>query len=52
MTTETIVETRDLVKVYGDGAEVRALDGVNMRVERGEFISVMGNTRKNSRIRN
>ena len=42
MTTETIVETRDLVKVYGDGAEVRALDGVNMRVERGEFISVMG----------
>ncbi|HEY68063.1 MAG TPA: ABC transporter ATP-binding protein [Thermoflexia bacterium] len=39
---EVIVETRDLVKIYGDGAEVRALDGVNMRVARGEFISVMG----------
>ena len=39
---ETIVETRDLVKVYGNGAEVRALDGVNMHVERGEFVSVMG----------
>jgi len=39
---ETIVETRDLVKVYGDGAEVRALDGVSMRVARGEFVSVMG----------
>ncbi|HDD25039.1 MAG TPA: ABC transporter ATP-binding protein [Chloroflexi bacterium] len=39
---EWIVETRDLVKVYGDGAQVRALDGVNMRVARGEFVSVMG----------
>jgi putative ABC transport system ATP-binding protein len=42
MTTEIIVETRDLVKVYGDGTQVRALDGVNMHVDRGEFISVMG----------
>jgi ABC-type lipoprotein export system ATPase subunit len=39
---EAIVETVDLVKVYGDGAEVRALDGVSMRVGRGEFIAVMG----------
>jgi ABC-type lipoprotein export system ATPase subunit len=42
MMDETIVETRDLVKVYGDGAEVRALDGVNLRIARGEFVSVMG----------
>ncbi len=42
MDNETIVETRDLVKVYGDGAEVRALDGASMRVARGEFVSVMG----------
>jgi ABC-type lipoprotein export system ATPase subunit len=42
MASEIIVETRDLVKVYGDGAQVRALDGVNMQVARGEFISVMG----------
>ncbi len=42
MEKEIIVETRDLVKVYGDGAEVRALDGVNLRVARGEFVSVMG----------
>jgi lipoprotein-releasing system ATP-binding protein len=42
MANEIIVETRDLVKIYGDGAQVRALDGVNMHVERGEFISVMG----------
>jgi ABC-type lipoprotein export system ATPase subunit len=42
METKVIVETRDLVKVYGNGMEVRALDGVNMRVTQGEFISVMG----------
>ena len=42
MGNKTIVETHDLIKIYGDGAEVRALDGVNMRVARGEFISVMG----------
>jgi ABC-type lipoprotein export system ATPase subunit len=40
--SEYIIETRDLVKVYGDGAEVRALDGVSMQVNRGEFIAVMG----------
>ena len=39
---EVIVETRELVKIYGDGAEVRALDGVTMSVTEGEFVSVMG----------
>ncbi|MGD8968227.1 MAG: ABC transporter ATP-binding protein [Anaerolineae bacterium] len=38
----SIVETRDLVKVYGDGSQVRALDTVNMRIAEGEFIGVMG----------
>ncbi len=42
MDVEIIVETKDLVKVYGDGAQVRALDGVDMQIERGEFVSVMG----------
>ncbi|MEA3377694.1 MAG: ABC transporter ATP-binding protein [Chloroflexota bacterium] len=40
--TDYIVETRDLVKIYGDGGEVRALDGLNMRIARGEFVTVMG----------
>jgi ABC-type lipoprotein export system ATPase subunit len=31
-----------LIKVYGDGAKVRALDGVNLLVGRGELVSVMG----------
>jgi len=42
MENATIVETRELTKVYGDGAEVRALDGVNLRITQGEFVSVMG----------
>ncbi|MGQ9684279.1 MAG: ABC transporter ATP-binding protein [Anaerolineae bacterium] len=37
-----VVETRDLVKVYGDGAQVRALDGVSLRVEKGEFLAIVG----------
>jgi len=38
----TVVETRDLVKTYGDGVEVRALDGVTMKVWEGEMVAVMG----------
>ena len=42
MEKEAIVETHELTKVYGDGTEVRALDGVTLRIGQGEFISVMG----------
>ncbi|MBN2003576.1 MAG: ABC transporter ATP-binding protein [Anaerolineae bacterium] len=39
---EVLIETRDLTKIYGDGDEVRALDGVSIQVSRGEFLTVMG----------
>lgn len=39
---DTIVETREVVKIYGDGEDIRALDRVNLKVRRGEFLSVMG----------
>ena len=42
MHNDITVETRDLTKVYGDGAEVRALDGVSMTMRRGEMVAVMG----------
>jgi len=38
-----IVETRNLTKIYKMGAaEVRALQGIDLVVEQGEFVSVMG----------
>ena len=41
-TQSHIIETKDLTKIYGDGAEVRALDGVSIQIQRGEFLTVMG----------
>ena len=38
-----ILKTIDLKKYYGQGAGlVRALDGVNLSVEEGEFLAVVG----------
>ena len=39
----SILETNNLRKVYGSGdTEVRALDGVDLTVEKGEFAAVVG----------
>ncbi len=38
-----VIEIRDLVKVYSMGeVEVRALDGLNVLVDEGEFVAIMG----------
>jgi len=40
----TVLEARDLAKRYigGDGATITVLDGVNLRVERGEMVAIVG----------
>ena len=43
LTSTTVIDLEKVHKVYGEGeAEVRALDGVDLRVRRGEFVAVMG----------
>jgi ABC-type lipoprotein export system ATPase subunit len=37
-----LLETIDLTRVYGDGDEVRALDGVDLQISHGELVAVMG----------
>ena len=39
-----LVELRDVYKIYGEGleSEVRALDGVSLTVDPGEFVAIIG----------
>ena len=40
--SEWLIEANDLMRVYGDGEEIRALDGVDLRVKHGELLAIMG----------
>src|SRR5262245_42529286 len=41
--TPSLIEMRDVIKVYATAAgEFHALRGINLQVERGEFVGVVG----------
>jgi putative ABC transport system ATP-binding protein len=43
--SSAVVEFVGVYKVYGEGdTEVRALDGVDMRIQDGEFVAIMGSS--------
>ena len=43
MSTDIILQAKNLKKYYGKGeTEVRALDGINLEIEPGEFVAITG----------
>jgi lipoprotein-releasing system ATP-binding protein len=39
---EYIIQIKNLTKIFGDGVEIKALDGVDLDIKRGEFLSIIG----------
>lgn len=37
-----IIELKNITKTYKNGVEFRALDNVNLRIKRGEFVAIVG----------
>lgn len=39
-----LIDIKDLFKIYNEGkeSEVRALDGISLQIDRGEFVSIIG----------
>ena len=44
MVADMLIEVKDLYKIYNEGKEneVRALDGISLRIDRGEFVAIIG----------
>ncbi|MCG7848407.1 MAG: ABC transporter ATP-binding protein [ANME-2 cluster archaeon] len=42
MSEKYIIQIKNLIKIFGDGVEIKALDGVDLNIERGEFLAIIG----------
>jgi ABC-type lipoprotein export system ATPase subunit len=42
MNNEPIIQTFDLTRIYGNGEEVRALDGVSLEIQAGAIVAIIG----------
>lgn len=42
MSDKYIIQIKNLTKIFGNGVEIKALDGVNLDIERGEFLAIIG----------
>ena len=42
MSDKYIIQIKKLTKIFGDGVEIKALDGVDLNIERGEFLAIIG----------
>jgi lipoprotein-releasing system ATP-binding protein len=41
-TSEWLIETRNLTRIYGNGVEIRALDNVSICIAPGDLLTIMG----------
>lgn len=42
MSDKYIIQVKNLTKIFGNGVEIKALDGVDLDIERGEFLAIIG----------
>ena len=42
MSDKNIIQITNLTKIYGDGVLIKALDNINLTIERGEFMAIVG----------
>ena len=42
MSDKYIIQIKNVTKIFGDGVEIKALDGVDLDIVRGEFLSIIG----------
>ena len=40
-----LIELTDIYKIYSDGdSEIRALDGISLSIDKGEFVAIVGSS--------